>query len=107
LRLGQQITGRVAIGEASIIENCILGGVSILNDCHITNTFFGPFTSIGAGTRIKNSSIEHSVILNNCFISNIDKLSDSIIGKNANISKQEGTLKTIILFLGDDTKVIL
>ncbi|OIP27422.1 MAG: glucose-1-phosphate thymidylyltransferase [Chloroflexi bacterium CG_4_9_14_3_um_filter_45_9] len=103
-----QIVGRVEIRPGTKIGNStIRGPVSIAENCQIRSSFIGPFTSIGAGTVIQNSSIEHSVILQDCHIINIERLADSIIGKGTEVIKEEQTFKALRLFLGDDAKVEL
>jgi len=103
-----QIVGRVEIRPGTKIENStVRGPVSIAESCQIKNSFIGPFTSIGAGTVIESSSIEHSVILEDCHILNIERLADSIIGKGTEVIKQEQGFKALRLFLGDDAKVEL
>lgn len=103
-----QVAGRVEIGGGTKIEaTTIRGPVSIAEKCQIKNSFIGPFTSIGAGTVIQNSSIEHSVILEECRIFNVERLADSIIGRGTEVIKQEQTVKALRLFIGDDAKVEL
>lgn len=101
-----QVVGRVEIGEGTQIQNSIIRGpVSIADNCHIRDSFIGPFSSIGSGSVIEDSSIEYSVILNNCHIIQIDRLADSLIGKGSRIIKREGHIKPIKLFLGDDSNI--
>jgi len=103
-----QVAGRVGVGQGTNIENStIRGPVSIGEKCQIKNSFIGPFTSIGNGTMIENSSIEHSVILENCHLFNIERLADSVIGKDTEVIKQEQAFKALRLFLGDDARVEL
>jgi glucose-1-phosphate thymidylyltransferase len=103
-----QIVGRVEIRAGAKIENSIIRGpVSIAEKCQITDSFIGPFTSIGAGTVVHNSSTEHSLILQDCRIFNIKRLTDSIIGKGTELIKQEQGFEALKLFLGDDAKVEL
>jgi len=103
-----RIVGRVEIREGTRVENSLIRGpVSIAQDCRIRNSFIGSFTSIGAGTVIEDSSVEHSVILENCHILGIRRLTDSVIGRNASIVKQEQNFKATRLFVGDDTRVEL
>ena len=101
-----QIMGRVRIDEGTMVENStIRGPVSIAGGCHISASFIGPFTSIGAGTIIKDSSIEHSVILENCHVSGVERMADSIIGKNTEVTKGRQNFKAVKFFLGDDARV--
>ena len=55
-----------------IINSEIRGPCIIGKDCLIQDSFIGPYTSIGNGTKIINSSIEHSIILENSFIKDIE-----------------------------------
>ncbi len=101
-----RIIGRVEVGQGAIIESSeIRGPVSVAEDCHIKNSLIGPYTSIGKGTIVEASSMEHSVILENCYIHGIDHLTDSLIGRGAELTKSDGKFKRVKLFIGDDTKV--
>jgi glucose-1-phosphate thymidylyltransferase len=103
-----QVVGRVEIQKNAKIEASVIRGpVSIGEGCLIRNSFVGPFTSIAANTTVDNSSIEHSVILENCLVYKIERLSDCVIGRNSNVKKKESGFNTIRLFIGDDTNVEL
>ena len=103
-----QVSGRVEVGQGTKIENStVRGPVSIGEKCQIKHSFIGPFTSVGNGTVIENSSIEHSVILEDCHLFNIERLADSVIGKGTEVIKQEQAFKALKLFLGDDARVEL
>jgi glucose-1-phosphate thymidylyltransferase len=105
---GSQVAGRVEIGEETILENStVRGPVSIAAGCRIRNSFIGPFTSIAAGTKIDESYIEHSVIMDDCSIINIERIGDSVIGRNSVITRQTNNFKIIRLFVGDDARVEL
>lgn len=102
------IQGRVEIAEATVIENSqIRGPVAIAGGCFIRNSLIGPFTSIGAGVRIEDSGIEHSVIMENSSICRIGRLADSLIGRGVELVKDEQSLGTVRLFVGDDAKIEL
>ena len=106
--LQSQVVGRVEIRQGTKVENSIIWGpASIAGNCRIRNSFIGPFTSIGAGTEIENSSIERSTILENCRISKIERLTASVIGRGTQVSKQEQGFKALRLFIGDDAQVEL
>ncbi len=106
--VASQIVGRVEVGKKTKIENStIRGPVSIDEGCRIKDSFVGPFTSVGGRTVMEKSSIEHSVILENCHILNIERLADSIIGKGTEVIKHEQGFKALKLFLGDDARVEL
>ena len=83
-----KIEGRVAIRENAKVVNSILRGPCVIGDnCTIENSFIGPYTSIGNGTKIVDSSIEYSVILENAQITGVDRLEESLIGKNSKVTR--------------------
>ena len=103
-----QIVGRVEIRLGTKIENSIIRGpTSIAEDCRIRNSRIDPFTSIGAGTIIENSSIKHSVISEGCHVSEVEHLADSVIGRNAEVTRGKQNFQVVRLFISDDAKVEL
>jgi len=102
------IVGRVQIGEGTKLENSLVRGpVFIAANCRIKNSLIQPFTNIRAGTVVEDSSLEHSVILENCQILKIEHLADSVIGRNTVLAGQGESPEKIRLFIGDDCKVEL
>ena len=93
--------------EAEIVSSIIQGPVSIAEGCRIKNSCIGPFASVGSGTLIEGSSVENSVILENCRISKIERLADSVIGRSTEVLNQEHNLKAINLFIGDYSRIEL
>ena len=103
-----QVAGRVEIGRGTeVIASTIQGPASIAENCRIKNSVVGPFTSIGAGTVIADSSVEHSVILENCRIYGIKRLIDSLIGRNTEVLRGGHKAKGVSLFVGDDARIKL
>lgn len=103
-----QIAGRVEVREgAEIISSTIHGPVSIAEGCRIRNSYIGPFTSIGAKTVIEDSSVEYSVIMENCTVSKMERMADSLIGRGADIRKKEKNFNVVRIFVGDDARVEL
>ena len=101
-----QIIGKVEIGKGSVIEHSeIHGPASIAEDCLIKGSYVGSFTSIGKGTTVEDSSIEKSLILENCYIQNIDHLVDTLIGSKVRLIKHDQVPKAVRLFVGDDAKI--
>ena len=100
------IAGRVEIGrDTDVTDSIVRGPVSIAEGCQIRNSVDGTYTSVGAGTVIVYSSVEHTVILENCRICGLEGLADSIVGRNAEITRKENRSKAARLFVGDDAKI--
>ena len=65
----------------------------------IENSFIGPYTSIGDCSEIVNSNIEYCVIQENVVIKDWSGLEDSLIGKNAKVTRNQRN-RTIKLHVG-------
>ena len=64
---------------AKIIRSTVRGSATIGENCFIKNSFIDPFTSVGDGEMIENSSIEYCITLRNTMISNVERLEESLI----------------------------
>lgn len=101
-----QISGRVSMAKGSQAERSTLRGpIVIAEDTLIKDSFIGPYTSIGRNCIIEDSSIEHSVVLDGVRLSHIERMEDSLVGKNAVISKDHGNRAALRLIVGDDSEV--
>jgi len=101
-----QVSGRVTIEKGASVANSIIRGPVIIGKgSKIKDSFIGPFTSIGDNVTLLGSSIEHSVILNNAFLSGLERLEDSLVGKNTRVIKNSTRHKALRLMLGDDSTV--
>jgi glucose-1-phosphate thymidylyltransferase len=100
------ILGRVSIGKGSVIkESKIRGPVAIGENTIIENSFIGPYTSIGDNVSIIKSSVEHSVIMDGSEIRDIERLEESLIGRNVRIFRNNMMHKALRLMIGDDSVV--
>jgi len=100
-----KIEGRVTIQENAKVVNSTIRGPCVIGDgCVIENSLIGPYTSIGNRTKITDSTIEYCVILENARITGVDRLEESLIGKNAKVTRnhRKGCLK---LNVGDYSEV--
>ena len=99
------IDGRVKVeAEAKIVNSTVRGPCTIGKNAQIQNSFIGPYTSIGDNSKISNSNLEYCVILENVLIEDVERLEDSLVGKNAKVTKNKknGTIK---LHIGDYSEV--
>ncbi len=101
-----KILGRVAIGKGSIIkDSTIRGPVVIGENVVIENSFIGPYTSIGNNVSVVKSSVEHSVIMSESELIDIERLEESLIGCRVRITRNNTMHKALRLMLGDDSVV--
>jgi len=102
-----KIDGKVVIDkDVQIINSTIRGPVIIGQGTKIINSYIGPFTSINNNVTIKNSEVEHSIILENTSILDIGvRIEDTLVGKNVEIVKSQHKPKAYRFMLGDGSKV--
>lgn len=100
-----KIEGRVKIdSEAKIINSTIRGPCIIGKNTIIESSFIGPYTSVGDNSHIIKSNMEYCVILENVIVKDVERLEESLIGKNAKVNKnhKNGAIK---LHIGDYSEV--
>jgi NDP-sugar pyrophosphorylase family protein len=104
-------TNSVGIGEGTIIHRhtAIRGPVVIGDHCKIgPNAYIGPYTSIGDHGRIANTEIENSIIMEGARIDCGKRVTDSLIGKNVEITDSNQSVpKGHKLIPGDQTRAAL
>ncbi|MFQ5737185.1 MAG: glucose-1-phosphate thymidylyltransferase [Thermodesulfobacteriota bacterium] len=101
-----QLTGRVTVEEGAVVRNSTLRGPLVIGEGSlIEDSFIGPYTSIGSGTKVRKSIIEHCVILAGGEISHINRMEDSLIGRNARVGKRHDKHEALRLMIGDDSVV--
>lgn len=82
-----QIQGLVSIGKGtSIGDDCLIRGPVVIGEnCEISGSYIGPYTSIGNNVKIYQTEVEHSIIFNNATIDTTERIANSIIGIGATI----------------------
>jgi len=98
---------RVTIEAGAIVENSVIRGPTIIGEgTIIRDSYVGPFTSIYHHCTVEHSEIEHSIVLENSKIQDVPyRIADSIIGRNASVTRSEVKPKAIKMNLGDYSQV--
>ena len=104
---GSIIDGRVKVEvEAKVVNSTVRGPCLIGKNALIENSFIGPYTSVGENSRIINSKLEYCVVLEGVLIKDVDHLEDSLIGKNAKVTRNQKN-RNIKLHIGDFSEIEL
>ncbi len=99
------VDGRVKLElGAKIVNSTVRGPCVIGKNVLIENSFIGPYTSVGNGSEIINSNLEYCVIQENVVVKDVERLEDSLIGKNAKVARNQRN-RTIKLHVGDYSEV--
>jgi glucose-1-phosphate thymidylyltransferase len=102
-----RVEGKVVIEEGAIVERSMIRGPAIIGkDARIIHAYVGPFTSIGNKVEIKDTEIEHSIVLEgSCLHDLANRVIDSLIGKNVRIYREPVKPSAYRFMLGDNSEV--
>jgi glucose-1-phosphate thymidylyltransferase len=101
------IVGDVVIeAGASVSDSTVRGPAIIGAGAVLENAYVGPFTAIGERCTLSHCEVEHSIVLSDSIIRNIDaRISDSLIGKEVVVEKTNLKPQGVRLMLGDHAHV--
>jgi glucose-1-phosphate thymidylyltransferase len=99
----------VEIGKGSEVVNSVIRGPVIIGEnVKVKDTYIGPYTAIGNNVNLSNVSIENSIIMADCSLHDVKQRLDScIIGNDVEVTEKTERPRSVSLFVGDDSKVIL
>jgi glucose-1-phosphate thymidylyltransferase len=100
------LDGRVVLAPgADVVASTIRGPVTIGAGTRIVNSFIGPFTAIGANCEVVGSEVEHSVVMDGSRIVDIPRLEDSLIGREAVVTRSQQRPRSLRLMVGDHCQI--
>jgi glucose-1-phosphate thymidylyltransferase len=102
-----RIEGKVVIEAGAVVERSIVRGPVIIGArARITHAYIGPFTSIMNDVSVRDTEIEHSIVLEGSVISDLqNRVEDSLIGKNVRIYREPVKPSAYRFMLGDNSEV--
>ena len=102
-----RVEGKVAIeAGAEIIGSVIRGPAIIGANARSEHAYVGPFTSIMNDVEIRESELEHSIVLEGSVLSDLaSRVIDSLIGRNVRIIRQPVKPSAYRFMLGDNSEV--
>jgi glucose-1-phosphate thymidylyltransferase len=91
---------------AKVVESTVRGPAIIGRNAVIEQAYVGPFTAIGDGVVVRQSEIEHSIVLEGSSITEIGaRIESSLIGRNVSIHRSEAKPKSYKLMIGDRSDI--
>lgn len=103
-----RIVGRVVLEPDARVERSEVRGPAVIGaGTVIRDAFIGPYTSIGQRCTIRNTALEHCVVLDGARVEGVERLEDSVVGRNASVRQDGANRKPLRLMIGDDAEVIL
>jgi glucose-1-phosphate thymidylyltransferase len=101
------LSGPVVIDEtARVSRSRLIGPLLIGANTLVSDSYVGPYTSIGADCTIESTALEHSIVMDSALVRGVGHIRDSVIGRRAKVI-QEQPVGAHRLVLGDDSDVLL
>ncbi len=102
-----RIEGKVVVEAGAVIERSVVRGPAIIGrGARIIHGYVGPFTSIGNDVEIRDTEIEHSIVLEGCCLRDLsNRVIDSLLGKNVKIYREPVKPSAYRFMLGDNSEV--
>ena len=102
-----RVEGKVIVERGATIERSVVRGPVIIGaDAHVSGAYIGPFTAIGNGVELKDTEIEHSIVLEGAKITDLGtRIEDSLIGRNVRIFRLPVRPSAYRFMLGDNSEV--
>jgi glucose-1-phosphate thymidylyltransferase len=102
-----RVEGKVVIEEGATVERSVIRGPAIVGrGARIVHAYVGPFTSIMNDVEIRESEVEHSIVLEGASLSDLaNRVIDSLIGRNVRIYRIPLKPSAYRFMLGDNSEV--
>ncbi len=102
-----EIDPRATVESGAQIINSVIRGPTIIGrNTIIKDSYIGPFTSIYHDVTVENCEIEHSIVLENSRVLDLDvRLQDSLIGRNAEVKGDKRRPRALKMNLGDHSRI--
>jgi glucose-1-phosphate thymidylyltransferase len=102
-----RVEGKVILEAGAVVERSVVRGPAIIGTgARIVNAYVGPFTSIMKDVEIRDSEIEHSIVLEGSSIHDLsNRVEDSLIGRNVRIHREPMKPSAYRFMLGDNSEV--
>ena len=102
-----KLIGKVVVEEGAVIKNSTIRGPAIIGrHTVVEDSYVGPFTAIDNDCTIRNSEIEHSIVMEKSQILDVDgQVTDSLIGKDVILRKGDARPRALRVMLGDHSQV--
>ena len=102
-----KLIGKVVVEEGAVIKKSTIRGPAIIGrHTVVEDSYVGPFTAIDNDCTIRNSEIEHSIVMEKSQILDVDgQVTDSLIGKDVILRKGDARPRALRVMLGDHSQV--
>jgi glucose-1-phosphate thymidylyltransferase len=107
--IDSKVEGRVAIESGAVLERTAVRGPAVIGaGARISDSYIGPYTSIGEGCEVTGSEVEHSILLRGAAVRDLaSRMEASLLGRNVTLTRADGLPRTIRMMVGDNSEITL
>jgi glucose-1-phosphate thymidylyltransferase len=91
--------------DAEVVDSTLVGPVVVAAGARISGSTVGPYVAVGARCAIEGSTVEHSVLMDGAVVSDLDRLTGSVLGRSAEVTGSPGDRVDLSVLLGDHSVV--
>jgi glucose-1-phosphate thymidylyltransferase len=105
--IDSQVDGRVVIEAGARLERCTVRGPAIIGaGAHLTDCYVGPYTAIGEECEISRAEVEHSILLANSVVRDLDgRMESSLLGRNVKVGRDTRQPRAFRFMVGDNSEI--
>jgi glucose-1-phosphate thymidylyltransferase len=102
-----QVDGRVVVEPGARLERATVRGPTIIGaGARLVDCYVGPYTAVGERCEIRNSEVEHSILLAGSTVHNLPgRMESSLLGRNVTIRHEQRQPRTYRFLVGDNSEV--
>ena len=102
-----RLEGKVTVEAGAHIERSVVRGPAVIGaGARLIDAYVGPFTAIGDGVEVRETEIEHSIVLEGARITDLgNRIEDSLIGRGVSIYRLPVRPSAYRFVLGDNSEV--
>jgi glucose-1-phosphate thymidylyltransferase len=102
-----RVEGRVVVEAGATLTRSVVRGPAVIGaGACIEDAYIGPYTSIGGGVHVRRSEVEHSIILADSVVEDLEtRMEASLLGRNVKLTRSAGPPKTLRLLVGDNCEI--
>ncbi len=102
-----RVEGRVVLERGASLTRSVVRGPAVIGaGACIEDAYIGPYTSIGNGVHVRRSEVEHSIVLADSVVEDLEtRMEASLLGRNVKLTRSDGPPKTLRLLVGDNCEI--
>jgi glucose-1-phosphate thymidylyltransferase len=101
------VEGRVVIeAGARLVRSAVRGPAIIGAGAVVEDAYIGPYTAISPGVVVRRAEVEHSILLHDSRIEDLDaRVESSLIGRGATIARSQDKPRAYRFMVGDSSAI--